>query len=269
MGKNKFFIIPVLIVLAITFIFVSAAGCKTVREAGDDKKIVEKPENESGTEEISGIIPISPAEVYEIIKNDKDYIILDVRTQDEYHEGHLDKALLISLDDLEKVIYVLPDDKPIIVYCQGGVRSRKAAGLLVENGFSQVYDMGGILDWQDGGFPVIVEEGAISAIEFITVDEAYEIFLNNKDYLFIDVRTEVEYKNGHIKGAVSIPVEEIEERLDEIPQDRPLIVYCNGTSCDRSGNAANILKKNGFKDVSDLIGNGIFEWAEKEYPIAR
>ena len=93
--------------------------------------------------------------------------------------------------------------------------------------------------------------------------------MNNKDYLFIDVRTEVEYKNGHIKGAVSIPVEEIEERLDEIPQDRPLIVYCNGTSCDRSGNAANILKKNGFKDVSDLIGNGIFEWAEKEYPIAR
>ena len=39
---------------------------------------------------------------------------------------------------------------------------------------------------------------------------------------------------------------ELEERLDEIPQDRPLIVYCNGTSCDRSGNAVNILKRNMF-----------------------
>ncbi|MFC2145618.1 rhodanese-like domain-containing protein, partial [Actinomycetota bacterium] len=206
-------------------------------------------------------------EVYEIINNDKDYIILDVRTQDEFNEGHLEKARLISVDDLDKVLDVLPKNKPIIVYCQSGVRSRKAAEILVNNGFSQVYDMGGILGWQKEGYPIIVEEGAVSAIEFITVDEAYEVFLNNEGYLFIDVRSEDEYKSGYIQDAINIPVSEIESRLDEISKDKPVIVYCNGSSCDRSGHAASILKENGYKEVFDLIGGGVFEWEEKGYPI--
>ncbi|TET48655.1 MAG: rhodanese-like domain-containing protein [Actinomycetota bacterium] len=127
--------------------------------------------------------------------------------------------------------------------------------------------MGGILGWKEEGFPVIVEGGAVSAIEFITVDEAYEAFLNDEDYLFIDVRSEDEYKSGHIEGAIHIPVSEIENRLDEIPDDKSLIVYCNGSGCDRSGRAAMILTENGFNQVYDMVGGGIFEWEEKGYPI--
>lgn len=267
-------------VLIIFLSVFSVTGCRVAEEiekeeilaAEESEKDPEIEVNEETSDiekEISEIISITPAEVYEIITNDEDYIILDVRTQDEYNEGHLDKALLIPVDDLEKVVDKLPKEKPIIVYCRSGVRSRKAAEILVENGFSEVYDMGGILDWQKEGFPVIVEEGAVSAIEFITVDEAYEIFLNNEDYLFIDVRTESEYKSSHIEDAINIPVSEIEERMDEIQKDRPVIVYCNGSSCNRSGQAASILKENGYKEVFDLIGGGIFEWEEKGYPVAK
>ena len=258
----------------------SITGCK-VTEGIDKEEILaaEESEKDPGTEvneetsdieeEISGIISITPAEVYEIITNDEDYIILDVRTRDEYNEGHLDKALLIPVDELEGRIDELDQNNPIIVYCRSGVRSNRAANILIENGFSGVYDMGGILDWQEEGFPVTVEEGTISEIEFITVDEAYEIFLNNEDYLFIDVRSEDEYEGSHIQGAINIPVSEIEERLDEIPKDRPVIVYCNGSSCNRSGQAASILKENGYKEVFDLTGGGIFEWEEKDYPVER
>jgi len=52
----------------------------------------------------------------------------------------------------------LDKNNPIIVYCRSGVRSNRAANILIENGFSEVYDMGGILDWQEEGFPIIVEE---------------------------------------------------------------------------------------------------------------
>jgi len=274
MKKNNFSTMFYLVVFIIILSFFSITGCKVAGEINKEEvlSIVEKSEEDLGAdigEDVSGIISISPAEVYEIITNDEDYIILDVRTQDEYYEGHLEKALLIPVDDLEKVVDELPKDKPIIVYCRSGVRSRKAAEILVDNGFSQVYDMGGILKWQEEGFPVIVEEGAVSAIEFITVDESYEVFLNNEDYLFIDVRSEDEYKSGHVQGAINIPVGEIEDRLDEIPGDKSLIVYCNGSGCDRSGRAAGILKENGYKEVFDMIGQGIFEWEEKGYPIEK
>ena len=282
MKRNKLSIIFSLMILIIFLSVFSVAGCKVAEEINKEEisqsEGVDQDQELEGRddvpdiaeeEEISEIISISPSEVYEIIKNDEDYIILDVRTQDEYNEGHLEKALLIPVDDLEKVVDELPENKPIIVYCRSGARSRKAAEILVENGFNQVYDMGGILGWQDEGFPVIVEEGAVSVIEFITVDEAYEIFLNNEDYIFIDVRSEDEYKGSHIQGAIHIPVSEIEERLDEIPKDKPVIVYCNGSSCNRSGQAASILKENGYKEVFDMIGQGIFEWEEKGYPIER
>ena len=106
-------------------------------------------------------------------------------------------------------------------------------------------------------------------IELITVDEAYEIFLNSEDYLFIDVRSEDEFKGSHIKGAIHIDVDEIADRLDEIPDDKLLVVYCNGDNCNRSGKAAAILAENGFDQVYDIGGLGIFEWEEKGYPVIK
>ena len=278
MKRKKLSIIFSLMILMIVLSVFSVAGCQVAEEINKEEILsTEESEKDPGTEvdveasdieeEISVIISITPVEVYEIITNDEDYIILDVRTQDEYNEGHLDKALLIPVDYMEKVVDELPKEKPIIVYCRSGGRSRKAAEILVENGFSKIYDMGGILGWQEEGFPVIIEEGAVSAIEFITVDEAYEVFLNNKDYIFVDVRTESEYKSSHIEDAINLPVSEIEERLDEIPKDKSIIVYCNGSSCNRSGQAASILKENGYKEVFDLVGGGVFEWEEKGYPV--
>lgn len=71
-------------------------------------------------------------------------------------------------------------------------------------------------------------------IEIISVDEAYEIYSSGKDCLFIDVRNEGEYKRSHIKGAILIPVKEIEANLDKIPKDKIIVVYCNGKGCEKS-----------------------------------
>ena len=100
----------------------------------------------------------------------------------------------------------------------------------------------------------------------MSVDEAYQAYTGNNNYLFIDVRTVSEYEDGHIEGAVLIPLSEIGDRLSELPMDRPIVVYCNGSSCNRSGTAATILINNGFTEVYDLGGTGIIEWIEKGYP---
>ena len=212
------------------------------------------------------VMSITPEEVYRIISAGKDHFLLDVRTPEEYSEGHIEGANLIPIDELESRLGEISRDKQIIVYCKGGSRSRTAVITLMENGFGMVYDMGGIVDWQQKGYPVIVENVTESEFKEITVDEAYQIFISDKDYLFVDVRSEDEYKSGHIEGAINIPVSEIDSRLSEIPKDKIIIVYCNGSSCNRSSAAANILLENGYTQVYNIGGEGIFEWVEKDYP---
>ena len=127
--------------------------------------------------------------------------------------------------------------------------------------------MCGINDWIDSNFPIIIEKNEVTGFTAITVDEAYDIYIDSQDYLFIDVRSEDEFNSSHVIGAIHIPVSEIEDRLGEIPDDKLLIVYCNGSDCNRSQSAAKILIENGFDQVYDIGGRGIFEWEENGYPV--
>jgi phage shock protein E len=110
-------------------------------------------------------VQITPEKVYEILKDQtqKDkYIILDVRTKEEFDSGHLDSAVLIPVEELETRYSEIDKNKPVIVYCRSGRRSAQAAATLVSKGFSPVYDMtGGINAWTStGGYPVIIESSS-------------------------------------------------------------------------------------------------------------
>lgn len=76
-------------------------------------------------------------------------IILDVRTQEEYEESHIPGAILIPNESIgTQKQELLPDmDQEILVYCRSGNRSAQAAKKLVEAGYTQIYDFGGIMDW--------------------------------------------------------------------------------------------------------------------------
>jgi rhodanese-related sulfurtransferase len=116
-------------------------------------KTAEKDENKPAE-----VMPITPEEVYRILGDGKDYILLDVRSVDEYKSGHIGGALLIPVSELEGRLGELPESRPVIVYCKSGVRSSNAAGILIDNGFKDVYDMGGINGWKERGYPVVTEE---------------------------------------------------------------------------------------------------------------
>ena len=73
--------------------------------------------------------------------------IFDVRTPEEYAEGHYEGAVNIPLNEIEsRIDEFSPKDEPIIVYCQSGNRAESARTILIENGYTNVYNAGGLED---------------------------------------------------------------------------------------------------------------------------
>ena len=94
-------------------------------------------------------VNITAEEAKQIMDSEEGYIILDVRTQEEYDQGHIPGAIVISHEEIEeKAEQVLPDkDQLILVYCRSGRRSKIAAEALVELGYTNIKEFGGIIDW--------------------------------------------------------------------------------------------------------------------------
>ena len=92
---------------------------------------------------------ITPAEAKEIMDTQDGYVILDVRTQEEFDEAHIDGAILIpDYEIADKAESVLKDkDQLLLVYCRSGRRSKLAAEELVKLGYTNVKEFGGIIDW--------------------------------------------------------------------------------------------------------------------------
>ncbi len=108
-----------------------------------------------------------------------------------------------------------------------------------------------------------VVETPIAVSQLIRPSEYQEVFADPESHLLIDVRTPEEFNAGHIAGAVNIPVESLASRLDEVPANEPIVVYCR--SGNRSATAAGILTGAGYKPVYDL--GGILDWVEQGNPV--
>ena len=91
---------------------------------------------------------------------DTNVVVLDVRTAEEYSDGHLEKAVNINQaqsDFIQKVKEALPTEKTIAVYCRSGRRSANAAGRLAAEGYKCVNLKGGIIAWKEAGMPVTTD----------------------------------------------------------------------------------------------------------------
>ena len=92
---------------------------------------------------------ITAEEARQIMDSEEGYVILDVRTQEEYDQGHIPGAILIPNTEIEaRAEQELPDkDQLILVYCRSGRRSKLAADILVSLGYTDIREFGGIIDW--------------------------------------------------------------------------------------------------------------------------
>ena len=94
-------------------------------------------------------VNITAEEAKQIMDSEEGYIILDVRTQEEYDQGHVPGAILIPNTEIKvRAVEELTDkDQLILVYCRSGRRSKLAAEILVELGYPNIKEFGGIIDW--------------------------------------------------------------------------------------------------------------------------
>lgn len=97
----------------------------------------------------AALMNITAQEAKKLMDSESGYVILDVRTEQEYAEGHIPGAILIPDYEIsEKAESVLTDkDQLILVYCRSGRRSKNAAAQLEEMGYTRIREFGGILDW--------------------------------------------------------------------------------------------------------------------------
>ena len=101
---------------------------------------------------------IRPAQALTLIERNQAVRVLDVRTPEEFATGHLPGAVNVPLaDDFEGAIEDLDQRAAYVVYCQSGVRSAEAAGIMVDAGFGSVVDAGGIEQLRDAGAEVVTD----------------------------------------------------------------------------------------------------------------
>lgn len=95
------------------------------------------------------VVKINAEEAKSRLDREDKIIIVDVRTPAEYNEAHIKNSVLLPLDSIrDNAAAVIPDkDAVYFVYCRSGVRSATAAAQLVEMGYKNIYDLGGIKDW--------------------------------------------------------------------------------------------------------------------------
>lgn len=108
--------------------------------------------NEEAITEVAAFSKISSEDAKKIIDEEKNIVIIDVRTEDEYNSGHIKNSILIPVNDLKfKAEDILKDkNQKILIYCRTGNRSNTAGKILDEMGYSNIYDFGGINSWEYG-----------------------------------------------------------------------------------------------------------------------
>lgn len=181
------------------------------------------------------------------------YVLIDLRPRQMVKEGYIATAVSIPYEDLPKMKDQFPTQKkaPIILY---GPKKEEAAKLILSWGYKNVRILPiEFEDWKKRGFPIASGEpqtkiayvpkakpGTILPSEFLKIAQNPPA-----NTLIIDVRNPDEVKEGKVKAAKNIPLEELEQRLAEIPKDKDIILYCE--TGIRAQMAHEILKKHGIK----------------------
>lgn len=112
---------------------------------------------DAGTAAQAAILTVDADRFHDLIETSADAVLLDVRTPEEFQQGHIPGAVLIPVQELEARIAELAAfrDKDVLVYCRSGNRSMTAAKILEQAGFTMIYNLGGgINSYSSGGYPI-------------------------------------------------------------------------------------------------------------------
>ena len=187
-------------------------------------------------------------EDFEALANHESALVLDVRPQSEYIKGHIPNSIFIGLNGqfAPWVGALITDIKQPIVLVVPEGKSKEAVTRLSRVGYDHTlgYLEGGIDAWKASGRDIETLE-SISAEEFASR-------VKTSDINILDVRKDGEYKSMHLEQAQHLPLDYINDNMNDISKDKTYHIHCAGGY--RSVIAASILKARGFNKLVDIAG---------------
>lgn len=193
---------------------------------------------------------------------EKGAMVVDTRMPHSFGGAHIKGSYGIWLKGLPYYAgWVLPYDKPILLVLEEKDQLEAAVSYLVRIGYDSIAGFlnGGISSWYMKALPV-------ESLNLISVQSLKDKIEKNEEMVILDVRRDEEWEKGHIEGARHVYVGHLEENLDKVPRNSPIIVYCD--SSRRSNIAASILKKNGYDMVYNVLGS-MTAWKNAGYKVVK
>jgi hydroxyacylglutathione hydrolase len=189
------------------------------------------------------------------------HVLLDIRTPEAFGGAHVEGAYNVWFSPMISTWagWVLPYDRPVILLLEDEDQWEETVRQLVRVGFDDIAGFvdGGIESWVAAGLPA-------SHLAQLSVQELKDMMAARRDLMIVDVRTDAEYRSGHIAGAINIHAGQVNDRYQELDRDKPIALVCR--SAHRSSIAGSILLQHGFERVYNVSG-GITAWGNAGYAV--
>ena len=235
MKKNKFLAVSMAAVLSLTL-----AGCSSSSGASDNSKI------------------LKGEELTKIEKDDKEkenYLVIDVRNEDAYKEGHIKHAINIPTSEIEKSIEQIRTwrDKKVVLYSDDANKTKEAAEKLTKQGFKDVTSAQS------------TKEYSYEFVKYTNLNSSKfqdALLDTNSNKVFLDARDKKDYDEKHAAGAKNVDSKNLDNLQSLLPENKetPIYVYCY------SGNRSSVVSQKlidlGYKNVYNAL-DGTKEFSYK------
>ena len=233
--KSKYLLAAILMASSIG---ISACGQK--QEVKEETK-----QEEAKPAEVQAMKGADLAKIEGDKKEKENYLVVDVRAAEEYKAGHIKFAINMPIDTFENDFKKIESfkDKNVVLYCNTGKKSAKAAEILVNNGFTKVFNAEGVKQFEYE----LVTFTSLSGADF------EKDIADGKAGLIIDARDEADFKEKTFKDAVNIGPDAFEANKDKLPQDKNTAIYVFCYSGNKSAKVAGELTKLGYTNVFNAL----------------
>jgi hydroxyacylglutathione hydrolase len=223
---------------------------------------VMKKVNADGPELLGGLprVPGLPPNAFKKAIEEKAGILIDTRLMLAFGSAHIPGALNIGGSPMLSIWAgsLLDPEQPILLVLENDGDIDEIARFFIRTGFTKFggYLVGGMKAWGNAGF-------RFAQLPQLSV---HELKTKGREWQVLDVRSNREWKGGHVPGARHIFLSELARRMTELDTGKPTAVYC--ATGYRASIAASILKANGFAQVNNVPGSW-HAWKEAKYPVER
>lgn len=245
--------------------FIAFATGELPEQPGNHKRI--KALNRHGPRPLGEVTP-RPLTVQAAIPHlQRGAVLLDTRPKAEYVQAHIPGSAHLEADEQlsNRVGFVLPPDMPIILLLTDPADYARVVYSLARVGYDNIvgYLADSLQVWQALGLPLA--SGDVKDIEAVELKTLLDSG-NGSRPTVLDVREPWEYRQGHLPGAVLVPLAELAARVNEFDPETPIAVIC--ATGNRSQSAAALLGQKGFKTVYNVRG-GTLAWMRRGLPLEK